>query len=671
MNLFKHLAISVIAMTGLLLISCEPQVEEPEPPVAPTASVKVDEISRTSVTFTITSEDAQDYVYAIVENGTAPASAEELFQTGESGMFENKKVTITEENLEGSKEYTLYVAVRKINPYVYSELYTENLSTDIEYTEMLTIDKIGYTDYTYHVEVPDGATVKHISIKRLDYEAIKAIIGDYGDVTYGMYLATFGHSITESSDITIDKYSKTALDDDIFVYSGTDYILMAGKVGADDKISETDMQIIEFTTRKAETSPFDIDIEVDPSSNKVTANIIPESGIISYRVKIDTRREFDYVGGEGEDHLKSFVIGPWYDESNSYTAATEITSTGLRPNTAYVVGVVGFDADNGEVFKQLEFSTTAPVGPEPAIQITRIEPSDFLPWKTAAVNIKLENTIEARGGFFLRKSLEDVVADGNTLEAVVWNNGIVLSAQELNAALSPEGCISEITDLEADTEYIFGITAMNDEFVTVTDTLIFRTEKLPGMLGPYYHLLGEYTATTTDESGNTVSFPVTIASGVNAETISEYSEMNRFVCLGFGPEDQFPYTSPEAVAGDNPNEDYGPRWFLEFREEGKIVAPSTCRPGDSSEFAWTMGLVNGSYAYMWGYGIRPSTGTSTDTSSVEYEVEVSEDGNTITIKGTKGEYGDTVYYPTMAIATDPWWPDEVLFRCYSDLILTR
>ncbi len=671
MKLFKDLLTCFIVLTGLLFISCEPTGEEPDQPTVPTASVVVDEITRTSVTFTITSEDAQDFVYAIIENGTSITSSQELFETGKSGMFEGKNVTITENNLEGNKEYTLYVAVRKINPYVYSEIYTQDLSTNIAYTQMLTIDKIGYTDYTYHVEVPEGATVKHISVKKLDYEAIKAIIGDYGNVTYSMYLATFGHSITESADITIDKNSKTALDDDIFVYSGTDYILMAGKVGADDKISENDIQIIEFKTRKAAESPYDIQIEVAPYSNKAIVNITPESGIVSYRVRIDTRKEFDYVGGEGEDHLKSFVIGPWYDESNNYTAAAEITSGGLRPNTAYVVGVVGFDAENGEVFKQFEFNTTEPVGPKPTIQLTQVAPSDSSPWKSAAVNMKIDNTIEARGGFFLKKSLEDAIANGNTLDVVVWNNGIVLTSEELNAALSENGYLYEITDLEPDTEYVFGMSAMNDEYVTVTDTLIFKTELLPGLLGPYYHLLGDYTASTTDADGNTVTFPVTIASGVNAETISEYTEMNRFVCLGFGPADQFPYTSPEAVGGDNANEDFGPRWFLEFREEGKIVAPSACRPNDSSEFSWTMGMVNGSYAYMWGYGVRPTNGKDTDTSSIEYEVEVSEDGNTITIKATQGQYGSTIYYPTMALATETWLPDQVLFRCYSDLVLTR
>ncbi len=676
MKVFKYLALPVILLTGLFYTSCKPQDENPDKTTPPTATIKIDELTRTSVTFTITTDDALDFAYTIIENGTAPATAEEIFESGESGMFEGKRVTITEDDLEGNKDYTLYVAVRKVNPYVYSEICSESLSTKIEYTEMLTLDKIGYTDFTYHVEVPEGKTVKHISIQRLDYEAIKAIIGDYGDVTYSMYLATFGHSITESQDVVIDRCSKTALDDDIFVYSGTDFILMAGVVGADDQIIEDQMQILEFTTQKAPESPYNIEVTVEPGSNKATVSITPESGIVSYRVRVDTKREFDYVGGEGEDHLKSFVIGPWYDESNMFTEAAEYYTTGLRPNTAYVAGVVGFDAENGEVFKQIDFVTGEPVGPEPVVTLTQVDPSDNAPWRTAAVNTKVEYTIEARGGFFDRQSFENAVANGYSVSDVVWNNGIPFSADQLSAALSANGCISEITDLEADTEYVFGITAMNDEYVTVCDTLIIKTAQLPGMLGPYYDLLGDYIASTQDADGNTVTFPVTIATGVNAETTEEYSTLNRFVCLGFGPEDQFPYISPEEVGTDNPNADYGPKWFLEVKEgidgaPNTLIAPSTCNPANTSEFAWAMAAYDAGYAYMWGYGVRPSSGKDTDANSIEFHVEVSEDGNTITIKGTMGEYGETIYYPTMAIASDPWWTDEVLFRCYSDLVLTR
>ena len=118
-------------------ISCKgPQQEEPQddPVVAPTATVEVNALDRTSVTFTISSDSPGDYAWAIVHGTDKVTSAEALFSTGHSGMFDaSQKVEVKYNELEGGNEYRLYYAVRKINPYVYSELYVEPLSTDVPY----------------------------------------------------------------------------------------------------------------------------------------------------------------------------------------------------------------------------------------------------------------------------------------------------------------------------------------------------------------------------------------------------------------------------------------------------------------------------------------------------------------------------------------------------------
>jgi hypothetical protein len=48
-------------------------------------------------------------------------------------------------------------------------------------------------------------------------------------------------------------------------------------------------------------------------------------------------------------------------------------------------------------------------------------------------------------------------------------------------------------------------------------------------------LPGKYTATTKDLEGKTVTFSVTIATGVNEATEKAYHDMNRLVVLGFAP----------------------------------------------------------------------------------------------------------------------------------------
>ena len=84
--------------------------------------------------------------------------------------------TINNLDFEGGKEYTLFVATRKINPYVYSELYTKEISTNLPYTEMVTLEKVGLTSITYHVEVPEGKEMKHIIVKKVRWRRSGAVI---------------------------------------------------------------------------------------------------------------------------------------------------------------------------------------------------------------------------------------------------------------------------------------------------------------------------------------------------------------------------------------------------------------------------------------------------------------------------------------------------------------
>ncbi len=166
-----------------------------------------------------------------------------------------------------------------------------------------------------------------------------------------------------------------------------------------------------------------------------------------------------------------------------------------------------------------------------------------------------------------------------------------------------------------------------------------------------------------------MTFPVTITTGVDDATTAEYALANRLVALGFGPESQFPYTSlSDMIAAGHTAEEaadlYGPKWFIEFREDG-IVVP---KPDNLS---WTMGnFGTDDNSYFWAVGIRPSTGRDMDN-LYDFPIEVSADGNTVTVKGYYNENIPAYYYPTMCTAASSWWFNDIQFRCYSELVLTR
>ena len=642
----------------------------------PTFSVRIDKVQRTQAEFSVLSTQASDYAYIVTESDAMEEpTAEDIFTDGNIGQIEDGVAKVTTLDVEGGKKFDVYVATRRINPYVYSEVTKVNLDTDMPYTNIVTLDRVGKTDFKYHVELPAGATTaKHVVVKKTDYEAIKSILSMFGGVTYETYLKVFGHPITESTDIEHDKYAEYGFNDDIHIHTNTDFLLMAGIPMEDGKIDPEQFNVIEFTTRPAGVCPYNVQVSIETTSTTAKISLTPDPGITEYRVLVDKKSEFDYWRREGEAQVRSVVIGHWDDSTNSIPRAqTEnvvLNPTGLVPNTDYVIGIVGFDSELHECVKYVDFRTGEPVGPKPQITIEGRPDEITAPWKSASYNVKLQNAVSAVYGYFLKSQVDEVLANGAEMSAIIQNNGMPVSAEQLAAMLTSDGMTFETSDLSANTEYVFGIYAVNDEYVSSAEYVTFTTEPLPQLGGETRNNMpGHYTASTTDADGNTVTFPVTITTGVDDVTTAEYALANRLVALGFGPANQFAYQSPADLiaAGKTATEAtalYGPKWFIEFREDG-IVAPKP------DELGWTMGnFGTGANSYFWAVGIRPSNGRDIDN-LYDFPIEVSADGNTVTVKGYYNENIPAYYYPTMCTATSAWWFNDIQFRCYSDLVLTR
>ncbi|MDE6153460.1 MAG: hypothetical protein K2G21_04870 [Muribaculaceae bacterium] len=667
----------MLIMTGCMLTACSDDNEPSESYEPPTLKVNVNAVERAYVEFTIESTDGTDYAYIITEKGeNAPESAEDIFKNGTSGILPGSSVKVKTPEVEGGKEFVIYSAVRKINPYIYSQIEVTDINTDIPYSGILTMNKIGFTDFAYHVEIPAEATnMKHLAVRKADYLAIKAILGSIAEVTPEMYLETFGLPLAESDNFAYDKFGKDAngIGFDIHIHSNNTFLIMAGVVDEDGKVDPTQFKCIEFKTRTADVSPYDFTVDVTTTSTTSTINITPDEAFTEYRLVILSKSDYNYTMLEGEEQLRYDIIAHWDDSTNpiqhSYNGPAIIKSEGLIPNTQYVLCLIGFDAQGREKLTRIDYVTGEPTGPAPTIEVTATQPSTATLWNSAAYKVKATNAADVRYGFWTKAGFDRVLNNGYSEEDVILSNGVPCNADELSNIQSDQGMIFEINTLEPETEYIFGIYARTNEYVTAVETRTFTTEEIPQIGGDIRkNMPGHYIAATTDENGATVTFPVTIVTGVNNSTIEEYASKNRLVALGFGPESQFPYISPSEINSENPLSDYGPKWFIEFSEDG-IKVPN----GGNKD--WNMGLVNGSISYLKGYGFRETANGPRELNFPydDFDVEVSEDGNTITVKGNFHEIGNGGYtYPTMYTPGSGFWsPDVILFRAYSDIVLTR
>lgn len=603
------------------------------------------------------------------------ADAEALFETGTVAVFETgKTVDISVGDLTGDTEYKLYAAVRNINPFSYSELVSASVDTHVAYTDMITLESVKTLSFAYHIMKPEGAAkYKHVCVSKADFDFIVGLVGGKAH----QYVSAFGKEAAEDGTYTFDT---TFFDANNFrqdIYSNMEFIIIAGEIGDDGNVAEGTEKTLVFKTKEAGVAPYDISVAVSNIAS-MTADITikPEEGIERFRYHVNTKAEFDYIAFEGEASVRRMIIGHWDDVSNESSGTITVNAKGLKPNTEYQVGIVGFDKDMREKFLLYDFTTGEPTGPLP--ELTAEPVTVETPWNKAAFKIKTTYTVSMVAGVFPRGSIEDVLSrPGNealTAGDVIAANGTSLTPEQVAAAMSGEGLVIESDVLTPNTEYEFGVCATNEESVGVSVVKDFATVSLPQYDGNGVRakLPGKYTATTKDLEGKTVTFSVTIATGVNEATEKAYHDMNRLVVLGFAP-CGVEYADPEKLLAngwvaneEEANAGYGPKWFIEFNSDNTI---STSAP-INGELDYTMAKFNGKELYFRGYAKRPTSDRYTDT-AISFPIEVADD-LTLTVKKVvdESEFGTFIYYPGVMSGTSQWYGD-MAFAASDEIVLTR
>lgn len=677
-----------VILCGATFVSCDDD-KTPEPIIPPTHSVEIVDVQRTQATFTITSTDAADYAYVIKEKDDEPVtSAEELFETGTTGEFVDGKAEVNATDFEGDNQYVIYTAVRRINPYIYSNVEVTALSTDIPYTELVTLNKVGTRTIDYHVEYPaEGADkVKHLVVSKAVYDDVVRLIGGLGEINERLYLETFGHNTTESldhhaEDIEYNVYGDTYS----HIHPGTPYLLLGGICRTEGKkdILEEDFQMVEFDTRKAPEAPYDFEVSITTTSTTANILIKPAPEFVEYRMVIGTRDEFYYDCGGDKIKERNLVIGFWDDSQNTpkriYKGEQEIEMKGLVPNSTQIVAIVAFDELGREKYIYQEFLTGEPVGPKPELTVTEVEPEVIAPWSTKAFQVNTTYAAELRAGFWRKSSIDQALNNGNSLASIIVSNAPACSADQVAQSMTEEGVVFETTDLEPMTEYVFAVYVRNEEYVSAVESIAFTTEELPKVGGQMRkNMPGKYTATTTilddDDNEVTVTFPVTITTGPDETAAAQYDGQNRLVACGFGPESEFPFKSPADLIAAGAETDaaysnYGPKWFIEFASDTECYVPIAREDKQTGSYLWTMGQINDTNVYMLGIGTHPRTGRDLTAYAEQFPIEVSEDGKTVTVKGIVEASGAT-YYPFMG-APGSFSRVTIYFRSYSDIVLTK
>lgn len=134
----------ILAAASVMFAACNPE-EQKEQTKAATVSVNGGEVTTSSVTFTVTSENAAAVAYVCVE-GAAPAG-EAVLEKGIS-VEPNTTATVTVDNLKDGVAYTVVAAAMNELGIVVSEPVTMT-TTALPANPQVTITEIEATDVTY------------------------------------------------------------------------------------------------------------------------------------------------------------------------------------------------------------------------------------------------------------------------------------------------------------------------------------------------------------------------------------------------------------------------------------------------------------------------------------------------------------------------------------------
>ncbi len=652
----------------------EPQPTPPEPKPKPRLEIESIGIEATSARFELTTDIATAYCYTCVEttDDMQSPSAGELFAQNVS-KFDSTSAEISLDGLAPETRYTLFAAASadgEMSDVKQFDFTTSAVDPLIELLE----ESVTYDSFSLRIRAEEGRSFLFSHIDKL--------LLDMSGYTDEQYLEMFGMS--GYGDTTVDfKDGETYFDAldvpyEIGVKPGREYIVFAAYCDKDKKLTDV-LHRVEFTTPEKPRSEHGITVEVsDITSIAARIATTPDDNIAEYYVYVRDKAWYDSVIDYGESMMISLVKRAYETQIGArlYTAAADETYDDLTPATEYTIGLVVIDNEGNESFiSDNIFTTAAPTGITPEVGIV-MQPSGEAPHTILDLNIKTGLTKSIKYAFAPTADVrEELDNNGGSYESLIDMRGVALSAEQVAQANSDGGLTLKMDELWYDTEYTCVVCAVSAEQLSVVDHTAARTSAepkparveselfalLPGKWSLSYDYVDLYKDPQRIEGAE-----ITIADTDGAG--SRYRDYNRLLVEGYQFQtnyatDPMPYYSAEYLIDyasywrdfqSLAYRDFGPKFFLEVAADGSVTVPTS------------------KHVYLYGWSDSPILFFGADldkmyTAPVSFPVEISDDGNTITIKACHAgpEFSNGIYRPAVFLG------QTMRNAATSDIVLRR
>lgn len=671
----KNLFVFLTLCLGLLVSCKEPDgPNKPDvPKEAPTLDLTIDELTSSSITFTIASETANKFGYRVsLASETAP-TVEELMSESFGALDKSIQFTVTD--LTPNTEYTVYAVVG------YDDLYSEvgslsvtthKASEDPDFSLIELIDAT-YSTFKFRINGEENY-FKFIPVEKAMLSELNATPQEWIETMGG--IVDQGTNEYEWTDgLEYEGYPMS-------VAPGREYVIIAGLSDASGNLKDG-VDTLQFRTPSIPDSDAEVSINFEEiTSTTVSAYVNVDASISTYYVYVRELSWFeDIIANYGLDMIKTLIKYP-SSGAPSYAQSRSVLWEGLRPQTEYYFAVLGIDAQGNEVLEMLDFTTTEPTAGDPELVISAT-PNSIAPHSILDLSFESDIAIMGRWAVLMTSEAEELYGQGFTNEDIIETYGTTLSDEEMAQALNG-GVTIPLKDLWRSSDYTIVCAVRSHEYVQVTKSITASTTAqapaTPVESSLFEDLLGQWTATYSyqilgGETFTISNIPIEIAAGADEASAQEYRAQNRLVALGFQFQswhetDPYEFYGPQTLMNeygfdeDMAYRDYGPKFFFEIHDGDVVTLPTSA--SDYLAYYTSDKLYFLGCDYSQGY-VAP----------IEFPVVVSSDKNTITIK--ECVLSSEVYLETGGvIPTGSYRPSifrnsltEMFIVATSDIVLTR
>lgn len=522
---------------GLLIgtVSCGEDETGPDRPGDPKVTIVLGSVGEGYVEILLSAKNADEMAYMWVKESedTGKPEAMTIFSEGTTVLVGDEPVPQKIQPLDPETRYIIYAAARERD--AYGAVKTLRATTT-SHEQILSFVSSSKTDFTYQIDMPDGAVCYHTYLEKwfFEYQLLlnMEIDGDQFDRNVFLWnlLADYGYEETFPRQFTWHAGDENSMrNSSALLVPGKEYYVIASLFDAENTVWSGIPEAIVCTMEPGGKSSATVEaVAADLTAQRAVLRMecTEEVRFYFYNLFEKAKLEAFKADNGGERGIMDYLSEYGYSAMNTYTDTWNVA-----PGQSYVLAIYGVDRNGDEFYTELQVDAPK-LMPELYIELKpydrelqgyhdydsfllTVAPTNFSDLDPSAMfcmSAPIDRTtfdsyleMYGMGG----ASLEDLKQQPEMLYYMFNGSALFPLYDEAEIeAIEKKGYFERIvTDLDPDTEYVYLALAYNndDELIAGIETARTAAAPVEGEVDEAYKsylgtwtLLGQTTKNWTD-----------------------------------------------------------------------------------------------------------------------------------------------------------------------------